>query len=327
MEYSIEIENITKIFNGKVKAVDGVSLKIVKGQIYGLLGQNGAGKSTLIKMLTGSIKPTSGTAKIAGLDLIHDSMKIRRITGVVPQDLTTDGDLSGKENLKLIADLYDIPKKEALERIDLLLHMVDLYDVKDRHAENYSGGMRKRLELACGLMNTPEVLFLDEPTLGLDVTTRENLWKYIRSVQKEFDITIILTSHYLDEVDALASELSIIDHGKILVSGTSTELKNSLKGDIITLRVKTDEEYEKLKNFKDATEMKKMETGDIRMKVSNSDEVLPKLMAFLAQNGISPDSINIRKPSLDEVFIEYTGRNINTEQEKPDYAKLMMGGK
>ncbi|MEM0139828.1 MAG: ATP-binding cassette domain-containing protein [Ferroplasma sp.] len=325
MDNSIEIENLTKIYNGKVKAVDNVSLKIGKGEIYGLLGQNGAGKSTLIKMLTGSLKPTSGTAKIAGLDLMKDSLKIRRITGVVPQDLTTDGDLSGKENLKLIADLYDIPKKEAMERIEVLLHMVDLYDVKDRHADNYSGGMRKRLELACGLMNKPEVLFLDEPTLGLDVTTRANLWKYIRAVQKEFHITIILTSHYLDEVDELANRLSIIDHGKILVSGTSAELKNSLKGDIITLHLKNDSEFEKLKEFKDAIEMKKMENEDIRIKVSNSDEILPKLMAFLSENKISPDSINIRKPSLDEVFIEYTGRNINAEQEKTDYAKLMMG--
>jgi ABC-2 type transport system ATP-binding protein len=324
MEYSIEINKITKIFNGKVRAVDDVSLKIEKGEIYGLLGQNGAGKSTLIKMLTGSLKPTSGSAKIAGLDLMEDSMKIRRITGVVPQDLTTDGDLSGRENLKLIADLYDIPKKEALERIDVLLHMVDLYDVRDRHAENYSGGMRKRLELACGLMNTPEVLFLDEPTLGLDVTTREHLWKYIRAVQKEFGITIILTSHYLDEVDALANELSIIDHGKIVISGTSEELKKSLKGDIITLRVKSDSEYNALQNFPDAIEIKRMETGDIRMKVNNSDEVLPRLMKFLSEHNISPESINIRKPSLDEVFIEYTGRNIDSEAGNVDYAKLMM---
>ncbi len=325
MENSIEVENLTKVYNGKVKAVDNVNLKIGKGMIYGLLGQNGAGKSTLIKMLTGVIKPTSGTAKIAGYDLNHDSLKIRRITGVVPQDLTTDGDLSGKENLKLVADLYDIPKKDALESIDLLLHMVDLYDVRDRHAETYSGGMRKRLELACGLMNKPDVLFLDEPTLGLDVTTRSNLWKYIRSIQKEFQITIILTSHYLDEVDELANELSIIDHGKILVSGTSPELKKSLKGDIITVHLKNDSEFEKLKSFKDAIDIKKIETGDIRIKVSNSDEVLPELMGFLSKNQISPDSINIRKPSLDEVFIEYTGRNINAEQEKPDYAKLMMG--
>ena len=324
MDYSIEIDKLTKIFNGKVTAVDNVSLKIESGQIYGLLGQNGAGKSTLIKMLTGSLTPTSGTAKIAGLDLTKDSMKIRKITGVVPQDLTTDGDLSGRENLKLIADLYGIPKKEALERIEVLLHMVDLYDVRDRHAENYSGGMRKRLELACGLMNTPEVLFLDEPTLGLDVTTRENLWKYIRSVQKEFHITIILTSHYLDEVDALASELSIIDHGKIIISGTSDELKKSLKGDIITLRVKNDEEYSKLEKFPESLELKRMETGDVRMKVNNSDEVLPKLMKFLGENEISPESISIRKPSLDEVFIEYTGRNINSEAGNTDYAKLMM---
>ncbi len=324
MEYSIEIDKLTKIFNGKVKAVDAVSLKIEKGKVYGLLGQNGAGKSTLIKMLTGSLKPTSGTAKIAGLDLTEDSMKIRRITGVVPQDLTTDGDLSGRENLKLIADLYSIPKKEALERIDVLLHMVDLYDVRERHAEDYSGGMRKRLELACGLMNTPEVLFLDEPTLGLDVTTREHLWKYIRSVQEEFKITIILTSHYLDEVDALANELSIIDHGKIVISGTSDELKKSLKGDIITLKVETDEEYKSLQNFPEAIEIKRMETGDIRMKVNNSDEVLPRLMKFLSEHKISPQSISIRKPSLDEVFIEYTGRNIDSESSNVDYAKLMM---
>jgi ABC-2 type transport system ATP-binding protein len=327
MDYSIEMNKLTKIFNGKVKAVDQVTLKIKSGQVYGLLGENGAGKSTLIKMLTGSLTPTSGSATIAGLDLIKDSMKIRRITGVVPQDLTTDGDLSGKENLKLVADLYDIPKKDAMARIETLLHMVDLYDVKDRHADNYSGGMRKRLELACGLINRPEVLFLDEPTLGLDVTTRENLWKYIRSIQKEFHVTIILTSHYLDEVDSLADELSIIDHGKIIISGTSDELKKSLKGDIITLKVKNDEEFNKLKEFPDSLEIKRMETGEVRMKVDNSDKVLPALMKFLSDSGISPESMSIRKPSLDEVFIEYIGRDINSGNSKPDYAKLMMGGR
>lgn len=325
MDNSIEIENLTKVYNGKIKAVDNVSLKIGKGMIYGLLGQNGAGKSTLIKLLTGVLKPTSGTAIIAGYDLNKDSLKIRRITGVVPQDLTTDPDLSGKENLKLVADLYSIPRKEAEERIEVLLKMVDLYNVKDRHADTYSGGMRKRLELVCGLVNTPEVLFLDEPTLGLDVTTRENLWSYIRSVQKEFKITIILTSHYLDEVDALADKLSIIDHGKILVSGTSDELKKSLNGDIITLKLKNEEEIKKIDEFKNAIEIKTMEDNEVRIKVSNSDAVLPVLMKYLSDNSISPESINIRKPSLDEVFIEYTGRNINAEQENKAYAKLMEG--
>ena len=323
MDNSIEIENLTKVYGGKVKAVDNVSLKIGKGMIYGLLGQNGAGKSTLIKILTGVLKPTSGTAIIAGNDLNRDSLKIRRITGVVPQDLTTDGDLSGRENLKLVAELYDIPKKEAGERIEVLLKMVDLYDVRDRHAGTYSGGMRKRLELVCGLVNTPEVLFLDEPTLGLDVTTRENLWSYIRSFQKEFKITIILTSHYLDEIDSLADELSIIDHGKILISGTSTELKKSLNGDIITLKLKNDGEINKIEEFKDAIEIKLMENKEIRMKVSNSDEILPALMKYLSGNSISPESINVRKPSLDEVFIEYTGRNINADQGNKDYARFM----
>ena len=323
MDNSIEIENLTKIYSGRVTAVDNVSLKIGRGMIYGLLGQNGAGKSTLIKILTGVLKSTSGTARIAGNDLNKDSLKIRRITGVVPQDLTTDGDLSGRENLKLVAELYDIPKKEAEERIEVLLKMVDLYDVRNRHASAYSGGMRKRLELVCGLVNTPEVLFLDEPTLGLDVTTRENLWSYIRSIQKEFKITIILTTHYLDEVDSLADKLSIIDHGKIIISGTSEELKKSLNGDIITLKLKNDDEINKIGEFKNATEIKLMENKEIRMKVSNSDEILPVLMKYLSDNSISPESINIRKPSLDEVFIEYTGRNINAEQENKDYAKFM----
>ncbi len=327
MDNSIEIESLTKVYNGKFKAVDDVSLKIGRGKIYGLLGQNGAGKTTLIKMLTGVIKPTSGTAMIAGLDLNKDALKIRRITRVVPQEYTTDGDLSGKENLKLVADLYDVPRKDAEERIETLLRMVDLYDVKDRYASAYSGGMRKRLELVCGLMNTPEVLFLDEPTLGLDVTTRENLWSYIRSFEREFHITIILTSHYLDEVDSLANELSIMDHGKIIVSGTSSDLKKSLKGDTITLKLKNDDEFKIVQNFKEAIEVKKMELGDIRIKVNNSDVVLPELMKYLSDHKISPQSINVRKPSLDEVFIEYTGRNINAEQSGKDYEKLMTMGR
>ncbi len=322
MENIIETKDLTKIYKGNIRAVDGINLKIGRNKVYGLLGKNGAGKTTTIKMLTTSLQPTSGDAIISGYDLRKDASKIRKIIGVVPQDLTTDADLKGIENLQMIASFYNIPKDVSRERIKDLLRMVDLEEWGNRYVSQYSGGMRKRLELICGLVNAPQILFLDEPTLGLDVNTRANLWRYIRQVKEQLGLTIILTSHYLEEVDELADEISIIDHGKIIVSGTSEELKKSLKGDIIQMEFSRQEDADAVSSYPDAISISVAERK-VRMKVENADIKLPQILQFLSSKNISPVSINVKKPSLDEVFLEYTGSDIQEDTNPQQFNRIM----
>ncbi len=323
MTVIIETRDLTKIYGGKVKAVDRLNLTINEGEIYGLLGPNGAGKTTTINMLITRIAPTSGTAVVAGYDIVRDSMNVRRSIGVVPQDLTADEDLTGRENLVMVGSFYDVPKSALHERIEKLLDLVDLRDAADRYVRGYSGGMRKRLELIVGLVNDPKILFLDEPTLGLDVQTRTQMWNYVREIQKKLDVTVILTSHYLEEIDALAVRVSIIDHGKILVTGTPSELKSSLQGDIITISFKSQEEADQMKKMPDAVSISESGPNTIRIKVTNADKVLPEMIKFLSINDLSPTRLNVQKPSLDDVFLEYTGKDIRSE-DPLDARKQMM---
>jgi len=323
----IDVRNLTKIYSGKVKAVDSISFSVNEGEVYGLLGPNGAGKTTTIKMLTSSLKPTSGTATIDGLDIVKDSFKVREIIGIVPQDLTADEDLKGYENLMMFAQFYNIPRKQADDQIEKLLDLVDLKDAANKYVREYSGGMRKRLELAIGLLHNPKVLFLDEPTLGLDVQTRTKMWEYIRNVVKEIGVTIILTSHYLEEIDELADRMSIIDKGKIVITGTSAELKSSLKGDIISVKCGDMENASRLASFPDAIEPPKIKDLDVRIKVDDSEKDLAKIFNFMIENRITPLSINVYKPSLDQVFIEYTGKTIKEAEGGEDVRKNMMNMK
>ncbi len=322
-EYILETENLVKTYPGGIKAVQGINLKIKKGQIYGFLGPNGAGKSTTIKMLSTSIKPTSGTAKIMGYDIVKDSMNVRRIIGVVPQDLTTDEDLKGIENIEMVARFYDIPAREARKRAEELLALVDLSDFGNKYVSSYSGGMRKRLELVVGLVHNPKVLFLDEPTLGLDVQTRTKMWDYIKKIRDELGVTIILTSHYLEEVDSLADIISIIDHGKIIVTGTSDELKSNLKGDIIQIEFATEAEAKKFGEYENKIDVSYPKETEARLKVKDADYELPEIMKYLVNNNIKPLKFSVHRPSLDQVFLEYTGREIR-EEEGGDVRKMAM---
>ena len=313
MAVMIKTEDLTKIYNGKFTAVDKLNIEIEEGEIYGLLGPNGAGKTTTINMLVTRIAPTSGSAIVGGFDIVKNSLKVRKIIGVVPQDLTTDEDLSGYENLMMVSQFYDVPKHEAVEQIEKLLKLVNLEDSAGKLVKQYSGGMRKRLELIAGLVHDPKILFLDEPTLGLDVTTRSQMWKYVREIQERLDVTIILTSHYLEEVDALANRISIIDHGKVLVTGTSEELKAKLKGDIIQMTFKSQEEAEKMKNYPHLVASKDSGPNSVRLTVQDSDVELPGVISYISSNGLSVTRMTVQKPSLDDVFLEYTGKEIRSE--------------
>ncbi len=323
MPVIIKTENLSKIYGGKIKALEDLNIEIEEGEVYGLLGPNGAGKSTTINLLTTRITPTSGTALVGGFDIKKHSMDVRKVIGVVPQDLTTDEDLTGYENLMMVARFYDVPKNLANERIATLLRLVDLEEAASRYVKQYSGGMRKRLELIVGLVHDPKILFLDEPTLGLDVQTRTQMWEYVRDIQKKLNVTIILTSHYLEEVDALANRISIIDHGKILITGTPEELKESLKGDIVQLTFKNQEDAETMKKFPEATEARDFGPNIVRVTVRNSDEVLPVLIKYVSENNLTIMRMTVQKPSLDEVFLQYTGRDIRQE-DAGDVRKMMM---
>ena len=320
---AIETKDLTKIYGGHLKAVDALNIDVEEGEIYGLLGPNGAGKTTTIKMLTTSTPPTSGTATVAGYDIIRESLKVRKEIGVVPQDLTADEDLKGYENLMMVSQFYDIPTAKAKETIERLLGLVDLKEAADRYVRGYSGGMRKRLELIIGLVHDPKILFLDEPTLGLDVTTRSQMWDYVRQIQEKLNVTIILTSHYLEEVDALADRISIIDHGKVLVTGTSNELKAKLKGDIIQMTFRTQGDEDTIKKYPNFIEIKDSGPNSVRMKVQNSDEELPDIIKYISENKLAVTRMTVQKPSLDEVFLEYTGKDIRVEESPGDFRKTM----
>ncbi|MEM3891877.1 MAG: ATP-binding cassette domain-containing protein [Nitrososphaerales archaeon] len=311
----VEAHNLTKIFNKKVKAVDNVNLEIEQGETFGLLGPNGAGKSTMINMLTTILKPSSGTAKVCGYDIIREAAEVRRSIGVVHQEYTADEDLTGLDNILLCAALYGIPSSAAKQRAWELLELVELKDAAKRKVETYSGGMRRRLELACGLISRPTLLFLDEPTLGLDVQTRVAVWNYIKRLKEEYGMTIFMTTHYLEEADAICDRIAIIDHGKILETGSPSELKSGLGGDIIEISVNTDklDLTTLITEIKGVKEVKKVDTL-YRIKAERGEEVAPAVIEAIRSRGLTVSKLSMIKPTLDEVYLEYTGRSLRAEQ-------------
>jgi ABC-2 type transport system ATP-binding protein len=315
----IKVEGLTKVYNHSLTAVDHINFSVKRGEIFGFLGPNGAGKTTTISMLITVVKPTAGKATILGCDIAKQSMNVRAAIGVVPQEYTADEDLTGYENIRLCADLYGIPRDVSKKRAEELLQLVELIAFKDKKVQTYSGGMRRRLELACGLINRPQVLFLDEPTLGLDVQTRSATWNYVKMLKKEFGMTLFLTTHYLEEADALCDRIAIIDHGKIVVTGTPAELKDSLGGDIITLSIQKDDEditglISKVEHVKEV----KKENGGYTIKSSNGEITAPLIIEALRRNGYVVTKLSLTKPTLNEVYLQYTGRSMRDAEESRD---------
>jgi ABC-2 type transport system ATP-binding protein len=306
----IETHDLTRKF-GNLIAVDHVSFSVKEGEIFGFLGPNGAGKTTTINMLTTLVRSSEGSATVAGFDVAKEANKVRSTIGLVPQDLTVDEDLPGIENMLLQSRLYHVPMSKAKPRINEVLGLLGLTNAANRKVETYSGGMRKRLELGAGLIHYPKVLFLDEPTLGLDVQTRVAMWDYIRKLRDEQKITIFLTTHYMEEADALSDRIAIIDHGKIIAQGTPYELKESLGGDII--EITSSEENQDIKDvLTSLTTIKEVKnTGNVyRLKVIHGEETLPKIMENICENKIKISKVSLIEPTLDQVFLEYTGRTI-----------------
>ena len=309
----IQTENLTKKFND-LTAVDKVSFSVKKGEIFGFLGPNGAGKTTTIKMLTTLLNPTGGTAQVTGFDIIKNRNNVRRSIGIVFQEPALDTELTGKENLDFHARIYGINKEKRKERIKEVLYLVNLDEKKDILVKNYSGGMKRRLEIARGLMHFPKVLFLDEPTLGLDSQTRRAIWAYIKKMNKEENTTIFLTTHYMDEADYLCNRVGIIDKGKILVIDTTTNLKKSIGNDVITLSCN---EINKLqKRLEEESWIKNIKKHDslLTLGVEKGEEKIPIIIELAQSIGIKIKSINLRTPTLDDVFLYYTGRTIREQE-------------
>jgi len=312
--FAIKVEDLTKTFNGTT-AVDHISFNVNNGELFGLLGPNGAGKTTTINILSTLLKPTSGYAEVAGFNVLEDRDAVRNSIGVVFQDTALDNRLTGRENLEFHSVMYGMSKEERDERLKEVLELVELIDKADIVVEKYSGGMKRRLEIARGLIHKPKVLFLDEPTLGLDAQTRRHIWDYIKKLNKE-EVSIILTTHYMEEADYLCERVAIVDHGKIVALDTPQNLKDSLGGDVVSLELQNqnDASFEaELKGFEWLSGIDKHD-GMLDLKVKNADKHIPEIFSVAEKRGVAVNSVHLRKPSLEDVFLRYTGKTIREQE-------------
>lgn len=310
----IDVESLTKNF-GPLVAVDKVTFQVEEGEIFGFLGPNGAGKTTTINVLTTLLRPSGGRATINGLDIHKHPNEVRRTVGVVPQEYTADEDLTGLQNILLCADLYGIPRSNSKPHAMELLKLVDLEEAANRKVSTYSGGMRRRLELASGLINYPKLLFLDEPTLGLDVQTRAAVWDYIRMLKKEYHMTLFLTTHYLEEADSLCDRIAIIDHGNIIKIGSPSELKASIGGDVIVVGV-TESEPDISADISRINLVKEVKKSgnEYRVKSEIGEETSIQIIDLIRSKGLHVTKISLTKPTLDEAYLEFTGRSLREEE-------------
>lgn len=311
---AITLNGLTRRF-GDLVAVDNVTLSVESGEVFGLLGPNGAGKTTIINMLTTLLAPTSGDAIIAGHNIKEDPEGVRRNIGIIFQDPSLDIGLTGRENLNFHAMMYGIEVHERKKRIAEVLGVVGLTEKADILVENYSGGMKRRLEIARGLIHHPKVLFLDEPTLGLDAQTRRKIWDHIKNLNKKYAMSIILTTHYMEEADYLCNRIAIIDHGKIIALDTPAGLKTRLEGDVVTLGFEGKAElFIPILKEKPWIREVLLHNSTLTITAMDGEKRIPDLFVLAQELGISIISVNLRKPSLEDVFIHLTGSSIREEE-------------
>lgn len=315
---AIRTQQLGKTFPGGVEAVRDVTLSVRPGEIYGFLGPNGAGKTTMISMMTTLLRPTHGSAEVEGIDVVQHPEQVRRRIGLVFQRSTADDTLTGRENLEIAAGLYGMTPSESRPRIRELLERLDLANAAGRKVSTYSGGMKRRLEIAAGIVHGPSILFLDEPTLGLDPQGRADFWDYIRELRAKHGLTIFLTTHYLDEADQLSDRVSIIDHGRVLRTGTPSALKEGLGSDVVLVRPSTPSSDlpSILGRIPGVSEVEpKPIDGAFRVHVPRSEAIVPAVVRACDSAGIEIAAVSTRKPSLDEVFLSVTGREYREESE------------
>ena len=318
---AIDVSHLSKSYDGH-PAVADVSFQVYAGEIFGLLGPNGAGKSTTLRTLITLLAPSSGRATVFGLDSVRDADRVRHLIGYVPQERAIDRFLTGREHLELLAALYHLPKDEARQRIAELLKLVELEAHADRPAKTYSGGMKRKLDIACGLLPDPKVLFLDEPTLGLDVQSRLKIWDYVRLL-KARGMTVVMTTNYLDEADQLCDRLAIIDGGAIKTIGSPVELKVGLGGDIVSLRLKEADKVSLLESvLKGQPAIKAVRTTlqGLDIRVESAEKALPAILESANRLGCTVEFIQYNRPRLDDVFLAHTGRRIQDEMQRESEA-------
>jgi len=316
-DYIIKVENLAKRF-GELVAVDDISFSVAPGEIFGFLGPNGAGKTTTINILCTLSKPTSGRAIINGFDVVRQQSQVRQTIGLVFQDPSLDEQLSGLQNLRFHASVYNIPASVREQRIEQVFKMTELWDRRNSQVRTYSGGMKRRLELARGLLHYPKVLFLDEPTLGLDPQTRNRMWEYILELQRHEGTTIFLTTHYMDEAEK-ADRIAIIDHGKLVAMDTPEKLKHIAGEDIISVKTDDNDRATEEIRLRYGIEARRDSEGLI-FEVTNGDEFLP---AFIKEFGTKILSVSLRRPSLDDVFLKLTGREIRQEETADEFKAVI----
>ena len=315
---AIAVENIVKRY-GDFEAVKGVSFSVTEGEIFGLLGPNGAGKSTLIRMMTTLIPVTSGKAIVAGHNVVDDPDDVRRVIGVIPQALTSDQDLTLEENLIIYAKLYGVPRAQREKNINEVLEAVDLVKWRDAQTKTLSGGMRRRLEIARGLVHNPKIFFLDEPTTGLDPVSRIAVWEMLNKLKTTRNLTMLLTTHYMEEADKLCDRIAIVDHGNLVALGTPAELKNSVAGaNVVEVRFDRDTEAweERLKKLEGVTSVQPESAGFYRVLTTSGSKTTMQIVELAQSLGETLTSLSVQNTTLDDVFIHYTGRQLRDEQVK-----------
>jgi len=315
---AIAVENIVKRY-GDFEAVKGVTFSVADGEIFGLLGPNGAGKSTLIRMMTTLIPVTSGRAMVGGHDVSKESDAVRRMIGVIPQALTSDQDLTVEENLSIYAKLYSVPRVQREKNIAEVLEAVDLAKWRTAQTKTLSGGMRRRLEIARGLVHDPRIFFLDEPTTGLDPVSRIAVWEMLNNLKKTRNLTMLLTTHYMEEADRLCDRIAIVDHGTLVALGTPVELKQSVPGsNVVEVQFnREDPEWQqRLEALPNVTEVQSQSAGVYRVLTSNGSQTTTQLVEMAASLGETLTSLSVQNTSLDDVFVHYTGRQLRDEQVK-----------
>jgi ABC-2 type transport system ATP-binding protein len=315
---AIAVEYIVKKY-GDFTAVNDVSFSVKEGEIFGLLGPNGAGKSTLIRMMTTLIPITSGRALIEGHDVAKEADAVRRLIGVIPQALTSDLDLTVEENLHIYAKLYDVPTKERTRSIDELLELVDLTKWRNAQTKTLSGGMRRRLEIARGLVHHPKIFFLDEPTTGLDPVSRVAVWEMLGNIKAKRQLTILITTHYMDEADRLCERIAIVDHGKLVALDTPMALKASVPGsNVIEAQFENApaDWEQRLHTLDEVTSVQHEGAGMYRVLTSNGSRTTTELVEMAVESGVAVKSLSVQNTTLDDVFVHYTGRQLRDELQK-----------
>jgi len=310
---AVEMKGVTKVY-GSFRALDGLSLAVEEGVIFGLLGPNGAGKTTTIKILITLLQPTGGEVKVLGYNAVHQAREVRQRIGYVPQERALDRFLTGREHLQLLASLYHLSPSSAAQQMDRLLTLVDLKDKADELVSNYSGGMKRKLDIACGLIPSPKLLFLDEPTLGLDVQSRIRIWDHIRRLKAQ-GMTILMSTNYLDEADQLCDRIAIVDRGQVKAIGSPAQLKQGLGGDRLLLKltpVKANQIEALSKALQEIDTVQRVSSmaNTLELRVTSSETVLPAVLKRVVDSGCHLEAVQYSRPSLEDVFVTYTGHGI-----------------